>query len=465
MIKNKQKKLGLLICFLIILFIFFFFPHTSKISATTTPALEVSYPTISGQTLTPTTKLPAFAKYLFELGMFIGFFSVFLSLTIAGVMYILSSANAEKRKDAADRVSGAISGLLILTLTYLIITTINPQLKVFGYTPLPENPPPPPITRAPGIYFYKTPASSCTGDGQMNTTGNVFDLGSDLRNKLGALQLVQDTGTTYFSILYNNPGLWGKCQYIKSTSGCLSGTFGWVTSASVHQYDDSSSGGSGNDVGVYFYHKPCFNNITSKNQATNITALINHCNTIGGSGTTTSGGYLKVSDSEIRGGGNSFYVKNLDDLNFTGDTAGGNCNVPTEQQNCIKYSDNGSCADIHQTNTLGGGTDPCSSSGDAASDSCTLGDGSAGKQGSNACRCCPALGGENISSIIINGNYLVVFIYFKNGDAEKGPWTSCQEFPLSGDINKFGPQQIKWEDIRNSSGAVPNYVMIIPLKN
>ena len=107
-------------------------------------------------------------------------------------------------------------------------------------------------------------------------------------------------------------------------------------------------------------------------------------------------------------------MEKLEDLDFTG--------VPQNQQDCIKYD---------------------------AQEKCT--------QWS-----VPTLAGENISSMIINGDYLVLLVYFGPSDASNGPWTSCEEFPTGNDVNKIGPQQMKWENIRNNNGNIPNYLIIIP---
>ena len=77
---------------------------------------------------------------------------------------------------------------------------------------------------------------------------------------------------------------------------------------------------------------------------------------------------------------------------------------------------------------------------------------------------CPTLAGENISSVIINGDYVVLFVYKGPQDNGKGPWTSCAIYPYTNDTNKIGPQQIKWENIRNRGSVIPNYMVIIPVQ-
>ena len=128
-----------------------------------------------------------------------------------------------------------------------------------------------------------------------------------------------------------------------------------------------------------------------------------------------SGGYYKVSNSQIHG----IYIESLENLTFEG--------VPKAEQDCIQYDASGECTE----------------------------------NGWQA----PTLGGENISSVKIKGDYLVLFVYFGPQDSSSGPWTYCQAFPTMDDVNKIGPQQIKWDAIRNKKGVVPNYVIIIPIKN
>lgn len=375
MIKKHQKFINVGFCFLSFLFIGLFCLSINRISAAD---LEVQYPIISGQTITASSGLPDYVKYLFNAGMLIGSFAVFISLVIAGATYFLSPVSAELLAGAKDRVSGAISGLLILALTYLIITTINPQLSFFNLNKLPPTPQPPPAeTKAPGVYFYK---SGCSDDSVQPNIASVPDLGL-LKNKVNSVGIVQDTDNQdyYMSILYDTINFQGRCQYLNPNQSCQS-VSPFASSASVYKYDFSPNGD-----GVYFYRKSYFDD---------------------------SGGYYKVGNSEING----IYKQRLENLKFIG--------VPEDEQDCIKYDANGNCV----------GRRP------------------------------PSLGGENISSVKINGDYLVLFVYFGTNDSPSGIWTSCQEFPTINDINKFGPEQIKWEGIRNNNNVIPNYVVIIPIQ-
>jgi len=420
MIKKYQRKFWQIFFIVTFLFFGFLILSTAKVSAVSAGSikLEVAYPTISGQTLDATTTLPNYIKYLFDAGMFLCFFAVFLSLIIAGAMYLLSPLKPDMQTDAKDRISGAISGLLILVLVYLIITTINPQLNILNSTKLPPVPPPPKAKKAPGVYFYKANCDSSA----ISTTAQPYiasapDLGK-LKNALNFVDIQQDTATkdAFITILYKNPNFWGECQYINGNDRCKPIDIKKMpaSSASIYKYDPDPNGD-----GVYFFRKSCFNDQSGSGTS----GLIAQCQ-------KDSGGWYEVKNSDIKG----IYVKKLEDLKFQ--------DVPKEEQTCNEYDNNGKCTK----------------------------------------REIPALYGENISSMVIKGNYLVLFIYAAKSDDLYGPWTSCQEFPTITDVNRLGPQQIKWENIRNSSvevkdttasgankknsvmPAIPNYVAIIPIK-
>lgn len=360
-------------------------------------ALEARYPPIAGQAITAASKLPDFALYLFNAGMFVGFFSVFLSLIIAGAMFALSPVSAELRAGAKDRVSGALSGLLILVLTYLIITTINPQLAFFKTGELPEAPPIPEEKGASGVYFYEK-SSECPANPNKITpySSSISDLGPS-KNKINTVNIAhnEENEVYYVSILYENPGLWGKCQYIDPNSSCIA-VEPFASSASVYVYDFEPNGD-----GVYFYRKSYFDE---------------------------SGGCYKVPNKEIidRDG---LYIEELKNLRFSG--RGNNAcstpikEVPLEERDCTKFDKNGVCEQRES----------------------------------------PTLAGENISSVRINGDYIVLFSYAEPGETcESVINKSCQEFPTVEDINKEGPQQMKWQNIRNNEGVIPNCVAIIPIQ-
>lgn len=125
-----------------------------------------------------------------------------------------------------------------------------------------------------------------------------------------------------------------------------------------------------------------------------------------------SGGSYAVKNNQIKG----VYVADLNKLQFE--------NVPAEEQNCAKWDIKNNCIE----------------------------------------RKSPTLANQNISSIKIDGNYIVLLAYFNpaTDNPINGPWTFCQIFPTTDDINKEGPKQIKWEAIQNQQW-LPNRVVILPV--
>lgn len=143
----------------------------------------------------------------------------------------------------------------------------------------------------------------------------------------------------------------------------------------------------------------------------------------------SSGGYFEIKGIQTKG----IYVAKLSDLKFIDKAAqdGKNpegCTVPKEERDCVSWDARGACTKLQ----------------------------------------CPFLGEKNVSSIKINGDYLVLLVYFDKDkpDPSKGPWSFCQAFPTLGDVNKKGPNKLDWENIRNlNNGKLPNYILIFPINN
>ena len=362
---NKNLLKSLIFVFF---FIFLFIP--SGIFAIN---LNIDYPAqfnITGQ-----TKIPEYFKFIFDLAMFVGFSAVFLTLVVAGVLYLLSPAVPNARLIAKDRVSGAISGLLILATIYLVITTINPALSIFKTTeisPVPVKNPT--VARQPGIYLYNK--NNCP-ESEFNFFSAISspDIG-DSKQQINSAQIVQNEqfGIYYIGILFENLKFWGKCQYINPNKKCNK-VEPFASSLAVYRYNHNP-----NEGGVTFYRKPFFD---------------------------SAGGSYEVPGHAT----GNIYIKELKELTFN--------NVPKEEQECVRWDKKGVCTKTEPQNLFA----------------------------------------ENIASIKIEGDYLVLLIYFDNDkpDPENGPWSFCQAFGTFGDKDKEGPREIKWENIRNlNSGNLPN---------
>ena len=353
--------------------------------------LEVDYPSLpipGTPAITTTTPLPEYLIYMFNLGMVIGFLAVFISLIIGGFLYIISAGRPEVLKNAKVRVFAAIAGLVLLLTTYLIITTINPQLGFFRAEPLPDlGEWPTPEFIETGVFLYET--ENCSSDPVRYLLSSELKIGERIRS----VKIVNDPdfGIYYIAILYDHWNYKGKCQFLNPITGCINIKFP-ASSISVYRFDYSLTGN-----GITFYRKAFFNeNLPPDRQRE---------------------GVFTVEHSNLSPRG--YYFVYLNNLRF--ENRKRECNIPVEEQDCLAWDLEGKCIQ----------------------------------------RRCPTLAGENISSIKINGDYFVLLLHY---DAKTKEWSTCQAFPAPDDINKEGPEQIKWEYIRRDPlGKLPNAVLIFPV--
>jgi len=92
-------------------------------------ALELVWPPPPGGTaLSDATTLPEMVEYFYRWGIALGGLAAFIALIWAGFQYLTSAGDPAKIKDAKDRITAAISGLVLLLASFLILNTINPEL-------------------------------------------------------------------------------------------------------------------------------------------------------------------------------------------------------------------------------------------------------------------------------------------------------------------------------------------------
>ncbi len=135
----KLKKIFLYI-FFSLFFIFFFGIKISR-------ALEVDYPTIPffGWDVPILPSNPThravrdqfleYARYLYGLGVVIAGTITLLFVVLGGFRYLISLGRGEMRKKGLDWIKSGFLGLALVMSTYLIVYTINPDLRHF-YLPL-----------------------------------------------------------------------------------------------------------------------------------------------------------------------------------------------------------------------------------------------------------------------------------------------------------------------------------------
>lgn len=115
--------------------------------------LEIEYPEIMGwrPVTSAADMLPEYIRYIFNFALAISGLIIFAALIYGGVRYLTSVGDPSKMKDGLDQIFAGVLGFIILFSSYLILTTINPQLIILTI----ERPEPPVLTfELPGVYLF-----------------------------------------------------------------------------------------------------------------------------------------------------------------------------------------------------------------------------------------------------------------------------------------------------------------------
>ncbi|MFH1180777.1 MAG: pilin [bacterium] len=102
--------------------------------------LEIDYPEIGGQKPeTTSVGLSQYVKYAFNFSIAISGIVIFGILIYAGLRYFFSADSVVAKAEAKKRIGNAALGFLILFGSYLILTTVNPQLTFLDFPALTKN--------------------------------------------------------------------------------------------------------------------------------------------------------------------------------------------------------------------------------------------------------------------------------------------------------------------------------------
>lgn len=137
MLKNFPKNKKIFIFFFLITILSFFVPYF--LLAQERP-LEIDYPEIGG--IDPETVaigLPEYVRYIFNFSIIIIGLVLFGILIWSGFLYLTSTGNPSKLKEAKERITSSFLGAILLLSGYIILTTIDPDLKIVRL-PLLERP-------------------------------------------------------------------------------------------------------------------------------------------------------------------------------------------------------------------------------------------------------------------------------------------------------------------------------------
>jgi len=103
-------------------------------------ALEIKYPTIPGiPALSEKPLLPEYVRYLYYFSIIISGLIAFASLVYGGFRYLISVGDPVVMADARAQIAAGVIGLIIILSSYLLLTTINPQLAIFRLPALKAN--------------------------------------------------------------------------------------------------------------------------------------------------------------------------------------------------------------------------------------------------------------------------------------------------------------------------------------
>lgn len=201
---NKDMTVNLKTPVFIFLVLLFFLISSGFIFAR---ELEVPLPGIS-----QTPLLPDYVKYIFNFTIGIGGFVVFMVLVYGGVRYLTSAGNPSAMSDAKDRIFSALLGMIFLLGSWLILTTINPQLVIVS----PEYKPVGLVaSELPGVYLCKDAASQVGSAGCQVFTGSAQSLGG-LDDKAAQIRFLNTQDATYGAILHENKNYEGTCKVATS---------------------------------------------------------------------------------------------------------------------------------------------------------------------------------------------------------------------------------------------------------
>ncbi len=182
--------------------------------------LEVTYPEVSGaRPENVTYSLPEYVKYVFNFALAMSGVVVFIVLIYSGIKYMTSAGRPDKKRDARNSITAAILGLLLLTFSYLILTTINPQLVFLS---IPERVVLPPQS----IIEIKPEEKELLAYTEISTGGVMAELFSEdrLKDLKDVVQKTQDKAKEVRDLSDELKALTDKCQCLRCDKGsCVGG--------------------------------------------------------------------------------------------------------------------------------------------------------------------------------------------------------------------------------------------------
>lgn len=108
--------------------IFFFLSYLNPFVFAEERGLEVDYPEMGGEKISTSTTIAEYAVYIFNFCIIIAAIAAFVALIYGGIRYFLSFNNPVNMKEARIWIYSGMVGLFIALASYLILSTINPDI-------------------------------------------------------------------------------------------------------------------------------------------------------------------------------------------------------------------------------------------------------------------------------------------------------------------------------------------------
>ena len=177
--------------------------------------LEVPLPQVGEESaITETPLLPAYVKYVFNFGIGIAGLIAFLMLVYGGFRYLTSAGNPSAMSDANSQIFAGLIGLIVILGSWLLLTTINPQLININPQLSEEKLV---VGSGPGVYL----CSDNTDESCQSFTSSKDNLGT-LNNEVQRVKFKNIDDIVYGVVLHEDKYYEGNCAVCLS-DGCQAG--------------------------------------------------------------------------------------------------------------------------------------------------------------------------------------------------------------------------------------------------
>ncbi|MDD3399634.1 MAG: hypothetical protein PHF07_01145 [Candidatus Pacebacteria bacterium] len=208
---------------------------------------------VEGVTLTETPILPDYVDYIFNLSVILAALIAFLSIIYGGVRHLTSAGNPAAMQDANDQIFAGVIGLIVILGSWILLTTINPQLIVIN----PQRGGTPEAIEGTGIFLCQTQELSpdtCEGP----IFANRSAVSDEFNDATSYVIFKNPEDTTYGVVLHEDQYAKGNCVIILSGGGeedikYMESLAGEVSSLTVFRQGSITSGG------VTLYEKKNYN--------------------------------------------------------------------------------------------------------------------------------------------------------------------------------------------------------------